>query len=225
MSTDSAKFMVLWQVVEYLRAGPHSLVPPGDTGAWLETFFILSQFKTTEDLFESRSVYVPPAIHLSSNLPAVVRRVTWHRLRDRQRCRERVVGWPDVHVDHYDVRRGEYDTLDDLVQNLEEAFSQLPFHAPGLALENREQPKHQDVSAATQESNRPYLRWAQLGLTAITAEVTLMEGSFPPFDRLWDLVWDALGELCLPERRSEGYQERYWVSPETFAQVLTSTLT
>ena len=46
------------------------------------------------------------------------------------------------------------------------------------------------------------------------------EGEYADFDTAWDQAWDALSQVCQPERQVQGYEEYYFLAPEIVSELL-----
>ena len=227
MSTPEERFMVLWQIIDYMREGPYELILPDNMGepeARLHTTLQMSQFMYKEGAFELRSLYIPSAaIRPGTTVPAI-RHLVWNRLADQERCREGVVTWPDITVSYYQVLVDEIDALDTLISGLDAALRTYPFDVVGIGLTQWDEETDNEIREVMIPARPPYRRWLQRHLTATSIQLHFLEGTAPEFDMYWSNLWDALGGMCRDKQRIEGVEEAYLVPPQQYAALLTSVL-
>lgn len=228
VTTATERFMVLRQVVDYVRAGPFHLYPPAipEGEGWLEPALKMSEFRYVEGPFEARSLYLVPRMLAPAKVLPIVRQVVWSRTEDEERCKNRIVEWPDVRIGYFQVHERELEGLDAVVKDLEAGLKDFPFEVSGLDLEalyGRE--REDETLTVSLPTTPPHRRYLSLDVLPASVELRFGERVVPPFDERWERVWDALGAVCRDETRLEGCREEYWIPPRRYAKLLTSTLT
>lgn len=226
----AARRAALREVANYMIEGPAGVLSPGtkdNERTWLDSAIALSQFILAKGPLEARSLYTARGMMATSKLLPVVRQLVWQRSADRKRTFQGVVERPDLNVIFYQLEESELIQLDGLIKGLDAALTSLPVHLEkGLDLAElyqEEDPKRFDKVKVPEEGAYPHRRWL-FRESLLSFQLQWLEGDAPEFDEAWQEVWDALGACCREQRRVEGYSEEYWLDPDEYARLLTSTL-
>lgn len=180
---------------------------------------------------ESRSLYIPPNVLAPSELPPLSRQVVWNRSADRERCKSRVVEWPEVRVIYYNVQPEELKPVEALVTSLDAALAKLPAATEGLNLSYLYPQKPEDepdrgwFEVPDTEGNRvPRTRILERD-AFFSTRLRWAAGDLAGIDKEWEPLWDALGEFCREDRQANDADGHYFaLQPEQFAKLLISNL-
>ena len=169
----------------------------------------------------SRAIYSPSANSQPSNLPEVMRQITWQFGQDRERSRDQLLTWPTVTIGCYEISdKQEWGRVDSAIRKLEERFAGFPFDALGLAATRLDNVEPAPVGPVQVTTITKHARDLYVWMGSGTVEAGFREGADSDLDSAWEQAWDALSQICLPGRQVRGYEANYLIPPERLSELL-----